>query len=244
MSATQVKNDISNYTPAEILAISFEVFDAQGFVKSGYGYKEPTNTVDEDGNQIYTDIKDNKTVIIQTVKNFKGKYIPNQKYVDQATAEIERINGKLMMKKLGGGLTNFESGLVRATSDDVNNFHVSILASVPNSLKIDQKREALNDTMSQLKHISQYVGKKGARYDIEVDVIDVKFIQSSDVYMITCVSDNRDIVKFWWREQPDLTDIIEGKTITIRGTVNKQELSKYSNAKETLFNRVKLTLVK
>ena len=39
MPATQVKNDISNYTPAEILAISFEVFDAQGFVKSGFGKK-------------------------------------------------------------------------------------------------------------------------------------------------------------------------------------------------------------
>jgi hypothetical protein len=244
MPATQVKNDISNYTPTEILAISFEVFDAQGFVKSGYGYKQPTNTVDEDGNQIYSDIKDNKTVIIQTVKNFAGKYIPNQKYVDQATAEIERINGKLMMKKLGGGLSNFESGLVKALEDGVNNFHVSILASVPNSVKIDQKREALNDRMLQLKHSSQFIGKKGARYDIEVDVIDVKFIQSSDVYMITAVSDNRDIVKFWWREQPDLTDIIEGRTISIRGTVNKQEISKYSQAKETLFNRVKLTLVK
>jgi hypothetical protein len=244
MPATQVKNDISNYTPAEILAISFEVFDAQGFVKSGYGYKQPTNTVDEDGNQIYTDIKDNKTVIIQTVKNFAGKYIPNQKYVDQATAEIERINGKLMMKKLGGGLSNFEGGLVKAIEDVVNNFHVSILASVPNSVKIDQKREELNDRMLQLKHSSQFIGKKGARYDIEVDVIDVKFIQSSDVYMITAVSDNRDIVKFWWREQPDLTDIIEGRTISIRGTVNKQEISKYSQAKETLFNRVKLTLVK
>lgn len=244
MPATQVKNDISNYTPAEILAISFEVFDKQGFIKSGYGYKQPTNTVDEDGNQIYEDIKDNKTVILQTVKNFNGKYIPNQKYVDQAAAEIDRINGKLMLKKMCGGLTNFEGGLVKAIEEDVNNFHVSILASVPNSLKIDQKREALNDRMAQLKHTSDYVGKKGARYDIEVDVIDVKFIQASDVYMVTCVSDDKDIVKFWWREQPDLTDIIEGKTITIRGTVNKQELSKYSNAKETLFNRVKLSLVK
>lgn len=244
MPATQVKNDISNYTPAEILAISFEVFDKQGFIKSGYGYKQPTNTVDEDGNQIYEDIKDNKTVIIQTVKNFNGKYIPNQKYVDQAVAEIDRINGKLMLKKMCGGLSNFEGGLVKAIEEDVNNFHVSILASVPNSLKIDTKREALNDRLAQLKHTSQYVGKKGVRYDIDVDVIDVKFIQSSDVYMITCVSDNRDIVKFWWREQPDLTDIIEGKTITIRGTVKSQELSKYSNAKETLFNRVKLTLVK
>ena len=243
MPATQVKNDISNYTPAEILAISFEVFDAQGFVKSGYGYKQPTNTVDEDGNQIYSDIKDNKTVIIQTVKNFAGKYIPNQKYVDQATVEIERINGKLLMKKLGGNLSNFEDGLIKAIEGEVSNFHVSIIASIPNSILIDIKRQALSDRMSTLKHTSQYVGKKGIRLDINVDVLDVKFIQSSDVYMITAVAVKRDIIKFWWREQPDLTDIIEGKTISIRGTVNKQEISKYSEAKETLFNRVKLTLI-
>jgi hypothetical protein len=147
------------------------------------------------------------------------------------------------MKKLGGNLSNFEDGLIKAIEGEVSNFHVSIIASIPNSILIDIKRQALSDRMSTLKHTSQYVGKKGIRLDINVDVLDVKFIQSSDVYMITAVADKRDIIKFWWREQPDLTDIIEGKTISIRGTVNKQEISKYSEAKETLFNRVKLTLI-
>ena len=66
MSAIQVKNDITNYTPAEILAISFEVFDKQGFIKSGYGYKQPTGKIDEEGNQIYEDVKDNKTCLLYT----------------------------------------------------------------------------------------------------------------------------------------------------------------------------------
>jgi hypothetical protein len=227
MPARPVKNDISHYKPAEILAIAFEVFEQQGFIKSGHGYSAPTDEFDEEGQRIYTLISDNKT--------------SSSKYITDATNEIERINGKLLMKKLGGTLSNFEDGLIKSLEHAPTNFFVSIIASIPNSIEIDKKREALDDKMTQLKHNSQYVGKKGGRYDIQVDVIDVKFIQSSDVYMITAVSDNRDIIKFWWREQPDLTDIIEGKSISLRGTVNKQEVSKYSDAKETLFNRVKLS---
>ena len=85
-----------------------------------------------------------------------------------------------------------------------------------------------------------YFGTRGKRYDINVKVLDVKFIQTSDVYMITTVYAEKDIVKFWWRDQPDISDIINGKTIKIRGTVNKHELSKYTNAKETMVNRVKI----
>ncbi len=242
MPARPVKNDISHYKPAEILAIAFEVFEQQGFIKSGHGYSAPTDEFDEEGQRIYTLISDNKTCILKKISQAKpNKYMSSSKYITDATNEIERINGKLLMKKLGGTLSNFEDGLIKSLEHAPTNFFVSIIASIPNSIEIDKKREALDDKMTQLKHNSQYVGKKGGRYDIQVDVIDVKFIQSSDVYMITAVSDNRDIIKFWWREQPDLTDIIEGKSISLRGTVNKQEVSKYSDAKETLFNRVKLS---
>jgi len=86
--------------------------------------------------------------------------------------------------------------------------------------------------------------KKGTRYDIDVDVLDVKYIQSSDVFMITTVYNKENIIKFWWREQPDISDIINEKTISIRGTVKAHELSKFSGAKETLINRVKITNTK
>ena len=237
---------LTQYTPPEVLAISFEVFAEQGFIKSGHGYSQPTGEFDSEDNQVYTQISDNKTCILRKMQAFKSpaeKYQVAQKHIDSATKEIDRINGKLLMKKLGGNLSNFEDGLIKAIEGEVSNFHVSIIASIPNSILIDAKRQALGDRMSTLKHTSQYVGKKGLRLDINVDVLDVKFIQSSDVYMITAVSDKRDIVKFWWREQPDLTDIIERKTISIRGTVNKQEISKYSDARETLFNRVKISLI-
>ena len=94
--------------------------------------------------------------------------------------------------------------------------------------------------MTSLKHSSQYFGTKKKRYDMNVQVLDVKYIQTSDIYMITTIYAKKDIIKFWWRDQPDISDIIADKTIKIRATINKHELSKYSNAKETMVNRVKL----
>ena len=58
--------------------------------------------------------------------------------------------------------------------------------------------------------------------------------------MITTVQNSKNIIKFWWRDQPDISDIIDGKVIHVRGTVNKHEKSKYSNAHETMINRVKI----
>ena len=73
--------------------------------------------------------------------------------------------------------------------------------------------------------------------------MDVKFIQTSNIYMITTVYAKKDLIKFWWRDQPDISSIINGKNIKIRATVNKHELSKYTNAKETMVNRVKILAI-
>lgn len=238
----KVKNVHDAYTPVDVLAISFEVYETQGFIKSGYGFQKIVGT-NEDGSPIVETIEDNKSIILRKMQTAcPNGYKVDKKYMTQAQNEIKRIEGKLMVKKLGGTLSNFEDGLIQSLEHKVTNFHISIIASIPNSVAIDAQRERVEERMATLKHTSNYVGKKGERYDIDVDVIDVKYIQSSNVYMITCVHDSKDVVKFWWREQPDITDIIEGKTVTIRGTVNKHELSKYTSVKETLVNRVKLSL--
>jgi hypothetical protein len=161
--------------------------------------------------------------------------------VEEANNLINSINGKLMLKKMTNTLNNFESNVVKALSEaDVNKFSISIIASLPHSVSIDKKREVIADRMSGLKHSSQYFGEKGKRFDIDVEVLDVKFIQTSNVYMISTCYAEKDIVKFWWRDQPDISDIIANKTIKIRATVNKHELSKYTGAKETMVNRVKI----
>lgn len=221
-------------TVTDVMCAAVLVYKDQGFVRSGQGY---TDTSPESGEPV--EIRDNKSCIIDILED------PNMSFTDEETKNandlIDTINGKLMIKKMTNNLNNFEQNVAKALSDpQINNFAVSIIASLPHSVEIDKKREVVEDKMSALKHSSMYFGTRGKRYDINVKVLDVKFIQTSDVYMITTVYADKDIIKFWWRDQPDISDIISDKIIKIRGTVNKHELSKYSNAKETVVNRVKI----
>lgn len=228
------KNIFENYTPAEVLALAVMVHKKQGFIKSGYGY-----TAYNELNEIY-EIKDNKSVIIDMIADGVR---PCQEDIDEANEYIDNINGRLMLKKMAGTMNSFESGLVSAIEKDVTNFHVSIIASIPNSIEVDRKRAIVDQRLEELKPVSEFVGNRGQRFDLDVEVLDCKFIQTSGVFMITTVHKNKDIIKFWWRDQPDISDIIAGKTITIRGTVNKHETNKYAyNIKETMLNRVSVKL--
>ena len=227
---------IQDCSTVDIIAASISVYKSQGFVKSGYGHFE----YDDDGN-VVKEIKDNKTMISDML--FSGKTFTDQE-LTEANELADSINGKMMLKKLTGQLSNFESNVVKALNETPNNFAVSIIASLPHSIAIDKKREKVNDRMGQLKHSSMFFGEKGKRYDINVEILDVKYIQTSSVYMITGVYAGKDLIKFWWRDQPDVSDIITGKTVGIRGTVNKHENSRYTGAKETLLNRVKITKIK
>ena len=227
------QNVFKNITTLDVMCASVEVYKSQGFIKSGHGYtdnKDPENPIT---------IDDNKTMINSLLLSKNLKF--SEQTVEEANNHINSINGKLMLKKMTNTLNNFESNVVKALSEaDVNKFSISIIASLPHSVGIDKKREEVADRMSSLKHSSQYFGTKGKRFDIDVQVLDVKFIQSSNVYMISTCYAEKDIVKFWWRDQPDISDIIANKTIKIRATVNKHELSKYTGAKETMVNRVKI----
>lgn len=227
------QNVFKNVTTLDVMCASIEVYKSQGFIKSGHGYtdnKDPENPIN---------IDDNKTMINSLLSSKNLKF--SEQTVEEASNLINSINGKLMLKKMTNTLNNFETNVVKALSEaDVNKFSISIIASLPHSVGIDKKREEVADRMSSLKHSSQYFGTKGKRFDINVQVLDVKFIQTSNVYMISSCYAEKDIVKFWWRDQPDISDIIANKTIKIRATVNKHELSKYTGAKETMVNRVKI----
>jgi|TARA_B110000908_G_scaffold163857_1_gene210995 hypothetical protein len=228
-----------NVTVHDVMCVAIAVHEDQGFIRSGQGY---VDCAQDEGDPI--EIFDNKTEIGEILNN-KVLYtkVVNE-YSTKATELVDHINGKLMIKKMTNNLNNFESNVVKALSEaDVSKFSVSIIASLPHSVTVDKKREVVADKMVSLKHSSQYFGAKGKRYDIAVEVLDVKFIQSSNIYMITACYAKKDIIKFWWRDQPDLVDIIADKVIKIRGTVKNQEVSKYSDSKETMLNRVKILAI-
>ena len=227
------KTAYPNSTVVDVMCAAVAVHNEQGFIRSGQGY---TDHNPDSGESIV--IRDNKTVIIDYLSK---QQTFNEEQHAEASKLLDNINGKLMIKKMTNSLNNFEQSVAKVLNEaDISNFAVSIIASLPHSISIDKKREIIEDKMSSLKHSSMYFGDKGKRYDINVEIMDVKFIQSSSIYMITAIYAKKDIIKFWWRDQPDISDIINGKTIQIRATVNKHELSKYTNAKETMVNRIKI----
>ena len=52
-------------------------------------------------------------------------------------------------------------------------------------------------------------------------------------FIVTTVYDDKHIVKFFWNKDPDLTGVLEGKTLKLIGRVKSHELSKYTNCNET-----------
>jgi hypothetical protein len=223
-------------TVHDVMCVAIKVHEKQGFIRSGQGYIDTTTDSETE-----VRIEDNKSEIGKILSSKARTTAIVNEYSSKGTDLVDHINGKLMIKKMTNNLNNFEANVVKALSEaDVSKFSVSIIASLPHSVTVDKKREVVADKMVSLKHSSQYFGEKSKRYDLAVEVLDVKFIQSSNIYMISACYMGKDIIKFWWRDQPDISDIVADRVIKIRGTVKNHEVSKYSDSKETMLNRVKI----
>lgn len=227
----------AEYTPLQTLALAIKVYDENGFVRSGESY----SVYDDEGVYVKT-ISDSKTQLTELMVN---QTQPTEELLAQADVIMKKFNSKFMMKKMSTGLNDFESHVATAfnAGNSLTKFQIAIIASIPNMNSIDKVRQKVEDRLETLQFKSEHFGEVRTRYDIQVEVVDCKFIQNSGVYIITCVHNDQDIVKFWWRDQPDINNIINGKTIRMRGTVNKHEIGRFSNAKETMFNRVKIVKV-
>lgn len=220
-------------SPVHVLALAVETQDLQGFIRSGEGYTEYG-----DDHEIISMHFDNKTMVIQDILDKKQ---PTAKSLEKAQKIIEKFEAKFVMKKLTTGLNNFEEGVVNSfSSKKLGIFNVAVLASIPNMHLVDKKRKKIEDKLEEVRFSSRHFGVVKQRYDLSVYVIDSKYIQKSAVYMITALYNGVDIIKFWWRDQPDLSDMINESTVHIRGTVNKHEIGRFTHAQETFVNRVQI----
>jgi len=229
---TNVNKKLSQVSVEKVLALSIMVYETFGFVRSNQGYYKEL----EDGTLVK--INDSKTELLGFIDQ---DVEPSAEHIKLANEILEKFNQKYMVKKLSGGLTSFEKNVANAFSTDkLTSFDVAILASIPNMNEVDKKRQEVDDIIEGVRFTSSYFGAVRERYELVVKVVDCKYIQASGVYMITTLREQQDIIKFWWRDQPDLSDIIEGRELMIRGTVNRHEKGRFSGAQETMMNRVKI----
>lgn len=216
----------------QVMQLSVAVDKQQGFIKSGYGYYDSENE---------KFVYDNKQTIVQILLNELPPPEITDEIVQQAAEIKDTFRNKLIEKKLMGTLNDFESTLSNVLSaEEADGFAISIIASLPNSYRVQAKRDAVDDWFDDMRKKSEFVGNIGDRMKLSVLVKDVKFVQKFGIHLVTCVTDDDNIIKFFFNREPDISGIIEGKRVSLTGKVKTQDVSKFSNCKETVFNYVKL----
>jgi len=222
------------YSSRQVLELAIEVDKTQGFVKSGFGYYDREND---------KRVNDNKTCILNFMQGLPEAedIVISDATKKEAGKIVDEFKQELVAKKLMGTLNDFEQSVLNAIGNETtNNFGVAVIASLPNSFRVLQKRQGLDDFFEANRKTSEFVGKVGERLKFEVDVKDVKFIAKFNIHLVTCINKDGNIVKFFFNREPDIQGILEGKKVMLTGKVKTHDVSKFSNCKETVFNYVKI----
>lgn len=222
----------AQYNTRQVLELAIEVDKAQGFIKSGYGYfdREADKRVD-----------DNKTTILNMLEGTADLMEISEESKAQANDIVESFQQELIAKKLSSTINDFEQNVLQSLGNEtVEKFGVAVLASLPNSFRVLQKRQGLDNFFDKYRKGSEFVGKVGERLRFPCFIKDVKFIAKYNIHLVTCLTKENNIVKFFFNREPDIQGIIEGKDVMLTGKVKTHDISKFSNCKETVFNYVKI----
>lgn len=222
----------AQYNTRQVLELAIEVDKAQGFIKSGYGY------FDHDADKR---VDDNKTTILNMVEGTSDMMTISDETVKEADTIINSFKEELIAKKLSSTINDFEQNVLNNLGNEtVEKFGVAVLASLPNSFRVLQKRQGLDDFFDTHRKSSEFVGKIGERLRFPCFIKDVKFIAKYNIHLVTCLTKDKNIVKFFFNREPDIQGIIEGKDVVLTGKVKTHDISKFSQCKETVFNYVKI----
>ena len=161
--------------------------------------------------------------------------------VTKADKIVDEFKQELIAKKLSSSINDFETNVLKNISGEtVEKFGVAVLASLPNSFRVLEKRQGLDNFFDKYRKTSEFVGKIGERLRFPCFIKDVKFIAKYNIHLVTCLTKENNIVKFFFNREPDIQGIIEGKDVILTGKVKTHDISKFSNCKETVFNYVKI----
>ena len=219
-----------------VLTLAVAVYNDQGFIKSGLG---GTSRHDENGEILPEDkwvtTEDNKTRIH---KHLAGDAMLNVTEGDKEFAE--EIHAHFMgmaFKKLAGKTNDFENTAMKHLENDLlDRLGVAIVASLPKSVD----RAKLHDELKEKTEDSVYVGKLGTRCNFTVEVNNIRFVEKFGIHLITTIESDKNVLKFFYANDPEWNGIEVGKVLNIAAFVKGQEVSKYSGVPETMVNRVKV----
>lgn len=220
------------YDTRQVLELAIEVDKAQGFIKSGFGYHDW---------EADKRVNDNKTQILNYMQGAEEMPAISEDTVAQADKIVDEFQHELIAKKMMGTINDFEQSVLNSIgSEYTDGFGVAVIASLPNSFRVLQKRQGLDTFFDEHRKTSEFVGKIGERMRFPAHIQDVKFIAKYSIHLVTCLTTQGNIVKFFFNREPDIAGILEGRDVIMTGKVKTHDVSKFSNCKETVFNYVKI----
>jgi len=220
------------YNSRQVLELAIEVDKQQGFIKSGFGYFD---------HESQKRVNDNKTCILNMIQGEEPMIEISKDTIAQADRVVDEFKNELIAKKLMGTINDFEQSVLNSVGNETTDgFGVAVIASLPNSFPVLQKRQGLDQFFDEHRDTSEFVGKIGERVRFPAHIKDVKFIAKYNIHLVTCINQDGNIVKFFFNREPDIAGILEGKDVIMTGKVKTHDVSKFSQCKETVLNYVKI----
>ena len=117
-----------------------------------------------------------------------------------------------------------------------------MISSLPYSHRIAVQREFMAEF--RITHARNgFIGKLNERMQLDGQVIDVRRTSrygKQQHYVITMVTPESQIVKFFMFPKKEACSVTEQQYITVNGTPRKHEINVHTDCEETMFGRVKI----
>jgi hypothetical protein len=228
------------YPLLEAMAAACAVYREFGFVRRGQNY------IDHKSNM---KVAESREIVLNTLRpeDQRDEKIHVATITDEDREHAAKVcrffDQKTMIAKLSDDINEYDEKLIEIFGEE-NVDHardLSMIASLPNSYVIQERRDAMEEFYLKNKHIGSYVGKPKERVKVEAKVLDAKWIPKNNIYLVTMVTDNDQIVKFFLKDNDvDVSERLRDQRITFVGAVRDQQISEYTGCHETMFNRVKI----
>jgi hypothetical protein len=166
--------------------------------------------------------------------NEKTEYTSSD--LELAEEIIHYLKG-LSFKALERKLTDFETNVLNFVgSETVGKDQLGIAASLPNVYRNKLEADTWTSREAELARTSDYIGAVGKRSEFTAKIENVRFIAKTESYLISCSVEDKNILKFFSGVKTGNV----GDTVKLTGFIKSQGVSSYSNAKETMINRIKV----
>lgn len=207
----------------DVVAVACAVDRTNGFVKKSDVYSR-------------SDKKPNVGFLYEHFcNNEKTECLPSD--FELAEEIIDYLKG-LSFKALERKLTDFETNVLNfVSSEEVGKEQLGIAASLPNVYRNKLEADIWTSREAELSRTSDYIGQVGKRGEFTAKIENLRYIAKTATYLVSCSVDNKHILKFFSGAASGKI----GDTVNITGFVKSQGVSSYSNAKETMINRIKIS---